>query len=256
VPDRTYTPPDALLPEYLHVIQTLGLERIVLVQPSMHGTDNSVMLGALSAIHSQGIAGYAIAGIAADCSDNQLKTLHEGGVRGVRLNMLYRGGKAANVDATAQIAARLRTMNWCLEMLVDVSFLGAELLSYDKLGVPLVIDHLGHMPARQGPSDPGFQALLELVRRGNTWVKLSGAYRLADGPDFPAAEIADLARALVETAPTRMLWGTDWPHTMCSIPMPNDGALLDLLAEWIPDERTRNLILVDNPADLYGFTRA
>ena len=147
-------------------------------------------------------------------------------------------------------------MNWCLEMLVDVSMLGRELLTYDKLGVPLVIDHFGHMPASKGPDDPGFQALLELVRRGSTWVKLSGAYRLAEGATFPTAEVAALARALVEAAPTRMLWGSDWPHTMCSVPMPNDGELLDLLAEWVPDERTRNMILVDNPAELYGFTRA
>ncbi len=242
--------------DYLYVVETLGFQRIVLVQPSMHGTDNSVMLSALQAAQSRGIEGFAIAGIAPDCSDNQLQLLQKSGVRGIRVNMIYRGGKAANVDAAAQVAARLRAMNWCLEMLVDVSLLGTELLSYDKLGVPLVIDHLGHMPARKGPDDPGFQALLELVRRGNTWVKLSGAYRLAEGTTFPAAEVAALARALVEAAPTRMLWGTDWPHTMCSVPMPNDGALLDLLAEWVPDERIRNMILVENPAALYGFTRA
>ncbi|MFO4987167.1 GntR family transcriptional regulator, partial [Salmonella enterica subsp. enterica serovar 1,4,[5],12:i:-] len=88
-------------------------------------------------------------------------------------------------DSTRQLAARLRELNWCLEILVDVSMFGRELLSFDKLGVPLVADHLGHMPAKKGPDDPGFQALLELVRRGNTFVKLSGAYRLADGPGFP-----------------------------------------------------------------------
>jgi predicted TIM-barrel fold metal-dependent hydrolase len=256
VDDRTYTPPDATLQDYLHVVDTLGFQRIVLVQPSMHGTDNTVMLDALKTARTVGHDGCAIAGIAPDCSDNELKSLHESGVRGVRVNMIYRGGKVANVDSASQVAERLRSMNWCLEMLVDVSMLGRELLMYDELGVPLVIDHLGHMPARKGPDDPGFQALLELVRRGNTWVKLSGAYRLAEGTTFPKDDIAMLARALVEAAPTRMLWGSDWPHTMCSVPMPNDGELLDLLAEWVPDARTRNMILVDNPAELYGFTRA
>src|SRR5690606_10008948 len=120
---------------------------------------------------------------------------------------------------------------------------------------PLVVDHLGHMPASKGPNDPGFLALLELVRRGNTYVKLSGAYRLTDGPDFPADQIASLARSLVDAGVTRMLWGTDWPHTMCRVAMPNDGALLDLLGEWVPDPAARNKILVDNPASLYGFTR-
>lgn len=256
VDDRAYTPPDATLQDYLHVVDTLGFQRIVLVQPSMHGTDNTVMLDALKTARAAGHDGCAIAGIAPDCSDNDLETLHNRGVRGVRINMIYRGGKAANVDAVSQVATRMRTMNWCLEMLVDVSMLGRELLMYDKLGVPLVIDHLGHMPASKGPDDPGFQALLELVRRGSTWVKLSGAYRLAEGATFPKADIAMMARALVEAAPTRMLWGSDWPHTMCSVPMPNDGELLDLLAEWVPDERTRNMILADNPAELYGFTRA
>jgi len=256
VADRAYTPPDALLPDYLKVAETLGFRRIVLVQPSMHGTDNTVMLAALETVRAQGIDCFAIAGITPVIRDNELKLLHESGVRGVRLNMIYRGGEAANIDSTAQLAARLRELGWCLEILVDVSLLGPELLSFDELGVPLVVDHFGHMPARNGPHDPGFQALLELVRRGNTYVKLSGAYRLADGPDFPADEITTLARALVDTAPDRMLWGTDWPHTMCMIPMPNDGALLDLLGEWVPDAATRNKILVDNPAAVYGFTRA
>jgi 2-pyrone-4,6-dicarboxylate lactonase len=255
VPDRAYTPPDALLTDYMHVIETLGFQRIVLVQPSMHGTDNTVMLDALEAARALGINGVAIAGIASGISDNELKLLDERGVRGVRVNMVYRGGNAAHIDSTARLAARLRELGWCLEILVDVSVFGPELLSFDKLGVRLVVDHLGHMPASKGLNDPGFQALLELVRRGNTYVKLSGAYRLAEGPDFPADNVAALARALVEAGPSRMLWGTDWPHTMCKIPMPNDGALLDMLADWVPDETTRNAILVDNPAALYGFTR-
>jgi predicted TIM-barrel fold metal-dependent hydrolase len=253
VPDRSYTPPDALLPDYLHVVRTLGFQRIVLVQPSMHGTNNSVMLDALGRAREGGIEGCAIAGVAEDCSESELETLHERGVRGVRLNMIYRGGQAAVLDAAPKVAARLRRLGWCLELLVDVSQLGGQLLAFDKLGVPLVIDHLGHMPAHNGPDDPGFRALLELVMRGNTFVKLSGAYRLADGPPFPASEIAALARALIDAAPQRMLFGTDWPHTLCSVPMPNDGDLLDLLAGWAPDERTRKMILVDNPAALYGF---
>lgn len=256
VPDRSYTPPDALLPDYLHVVRTLGFQRIVLVQPSMHGTDNTVMLDALRAARERGIEGCAIAGIAENCSDGELQALYEQGVRGVRLNMIYRGGQAADVEAAPKLAARLRTLGCCLELLVDVSQLGQRLLEFDKLGVPLVIDHLGHLPARKGPGDPGFQALLELVRRGNTFVKLSGAYRLADGPHFPADEIAALARALIDAAPQRMLFGTDWPHTLCTVPMPNDGDLLDLLAHWAPDERTREIILVDNPAALYGFARS
>jgi predicted TIM-barrel fold metal-dependent hydrolase len=255
VPDRSYTPPDALLPDYLEVVRTLGFGRIVLVQPSMHGTDNTVMLDALNAARERGIDGRAIAGVAEDCSDSELEALNAGGVRGIRLNMIYRGGQAADFDAAPRLAARLRSFGWCLELLVDISQFGKRLLAFDRLGVPLVIDHLGHMPARNGPGDPGFQALIELVRRGNTYVKLSGAYRLADGPHFPAEEIAVLARALIDAGPRRMLFGTDWPHTLCPVPMPNDGELIDLLAQWAPDERTRRTILVDNPATLYAFDR-
>lgn len=254
VADRAYTPPDALLPDYLHVVRTLGFERIVLVQPSMHGIDNSVMLAALRTARAQGVEGVAIANIAENCSDADLAALNAQGTRGVRLNMIYRGGAAANVDAARTLAPRLKALGWCLELLIDVSQFGRDLIAFGDLDVPLVIDHLGHMPARKGPDDPGFRALLELVRDRGAWVKLSGAYRLADGPHFPQADVAMLARALVQAGPSRMLWATDWPHTLCPVPMPNDGALLDLLADWVPDAATRNKILVDNPASLYGFT--
>src|SRR5690606_22595401 len=112
-----------LLPDYLKVAETLGFRRIVLVQPSMHGTDNTVMLAALETVRAQGIDCFAIAGITPVIRDNELKLLHESGVRGVRLNMIYRGGEAANIDSTAQLAARLRELGWCLEILVDVSLL-------------------------------------------------------------------------------------------------------------------------------------
>ncbi|MGD9920632.1 MAG: amidohydrolase [Pseudorhodoplanes sp.] len=252
VHDRAYTPPDALLPDYLHVVRMLGLQRIILVQPSMHGTDNTVMLNALRDARAEGIQGYAIAGVEEDCSEEDLQRLHDRGVRGIRLNMIYGGGNAANIGAAAKLAGKLAPLGWCLELLLDVSHFGANLTEFDDLGVPLVMDHFGHMAAHKGPDDPGFRALIELVERGNTWVKLSGSYRLAGDTDF-RADVKRLARALVEADPERMLWGTDWPHTLCSIPMPNDGDLLNLLADWVPDPTTRTRILVHNPAALYGF---
>ncbi|MGF1525326.1 MAG: amidohydrolase family protein, partial [Candidatus Competibacterales bacterium] len=112
---------------------------------------------------------------------------------------------------------------------------------------------MGHMPPGLGVQHPSFQALLRLVARGNTWVKLSGAYRLTAQRHPPYDDVAPLAQALVATNPERLVWASDWPHPAVTIPMPNDGALLDMLADWVPDPGQQRQILVDNPAKLYGF---
>ena len=247
--DRSYTPPDALLPEYLNVLRVLGLQRAVLVQPSMHGTDNTAMMDAIREATSFDLR--AIVVVPPNVTEKELATLHRNGARGVRLNLIYRGG-GVGVDAASEMAARVRDFGWHLQILADVSQLGGELIKLSGLPAPLVFDHMGHLAATKGIQDKGFAALLELVRRGNTWVKLSGAYRLT-AEKFPYADVQPLADALLKTSTERMLWGTDWPHTLCRAEMPNDGDLLDLLRQWVRDDLLLQKILVENPAEVYSF---
>ncbi len=116
-----------------------------------------------------------------------------------------------------------------------------------------VIDHMGWQPAEKGVDAPGFRVVLDCIETGRCWVKLSGPGRFSAEETPPHADVLPLARALVERAPERLLWGSDWPHPDHFRPMPNDGDLLDLMLDWVPDEATRNRILVDNPARLFGF---
>jgi predicted TIM-barrel fold metal-dependent hydrolase len=239
------------MPAYLKVARTLGLKRSVIVQPSMHGTDNSAILDAIESVGPNGPEFRAVAVVAPETSEAEYLELHRRGVRGLRLNTVYLGGRSA-LDQAEHFAARIRDFGWHLEILCDVSTAGPDMSGLDGLGVPIVFDHFGHLDARKSAFDPGFRRLLDMVRAGNTWVKISGAYRLTH-QDLPYADIRPFAEALLALAPERLLWGTDWPHTVCRVPMPNDGELLDLLAAWASDETTLRRVLVDNPAQFYGF---
>ena len=118
--------------------------------------------------------------------------------------------------------------------------------------VDIVLGHLGYMKTDKGLQDPGFQGLLRLMKRGTAWVKLTGPYRISSQP-LPHADTIPFAHALLDAAPDRVVWGTDWPHVMVKGTMPNDGDLADLLLSWIPDAALRARVLVENPARLYGF---
>jgi 2-pyrone-4,6-dicarboxylate lactonase len=245
--DRSYTPPPAPLAAYRQLLETLGLTRGVLVQPSVFGTDNRCMLQAL-ARHRNTLRGIAV--VDSDVDDETLDTLAGTGVRGLRLNTLFRGG--VPLDRIEALARRIEPLQWHLQFLIDVRELPKMARRLSDLPVDIVIDHMGHMPTSLGIHAPGFKALLDLVRRGRCWVKLSGANRISTaGP--PYRDTIDFARALIDADPTRLVWGSDWPHVAIEGPMSNDGDLLDLLGEWAPDERLRHLILVENPARLYGF---
>ena len=246
--NRSYTPPDAPLAAYRHVLATLGLARGVLVQPSVYGTDNRLLSDSL-AMGGQDLRGVAV--VDAEIGDDALEDLHRLGVRGLRLNLLFKGGVPFAVAET--LAARIRPLGWHLQFLINVSAFDDLRARLSRLPVEVVVDHMGHMPTALGIDHPGFQALLALVRDGHCWVRLSGAYRITSEQLPPYRDVTPFARALVAAAPERMLWASDWPHPMIDRPMPNDGDLLDLLADWVPEEDTRRRILVDNPARLYDF---
>ncbi len=245
VSNRSYTPVEASVDDYRRVAAALRLTNAVIVQPSFYGTDNRCTRDAV--IASRG-AWRGVAVIEPAISDRELGELDAAGFRGVRINLLFKGGLA--MDALERIAQRIQPLGWHVQLLVDGRDLPELAPRLRRLAVPFVVDHMGHMPASLGVQHPAFQALLQLARDGG-WVKLSGAYRISGQP-YPYADVTPIAQALVEAAPTRMVWGSDWPHPSITVPMPRDGDLLDLLPVWIPDAETRARVLVENPQTLYG----
>lgn len=247
VANRSYTPPDALLPDYLHLLETLGISRAVLVQPSMHGTDNRAMMEAIAAAPQ--IDFRAVVVVPPDIDEHTLIDLHRQGARGVRINLVYAGGNVG-IEAARAIAERIEPLGWHLQVLADIARLGTDLARLESLPVPVVIDHFGHMPATVGTGNAGFRTLLDMVARGRCWVKLSGVYRVSEaGP--PYDDVRPYFDALLAAGPHRLVWGSDWPHTVCRHPMPNDGDLIDLLLDWVATDEQLQAILVDNPKALY-----
>ena len=246
VETRSYTPPGAPATAYLRMLDLTGMTYGVLVQVSVHGTDNRLMIETLRA-HPERLRGVAVAAL--DAPERELAALKEAGVVGLRLNVLYGGG--VGFDQVERYGALCREMGWHLQFLIDARDLPPLATRLSRLPVPFVVDHMGHMPVSAGVDDPGFQTLVSLARDG-AWVKISGAYRLTDaGP--PYRDTVPFAHALVAAASERCVWGSDWPHVANWGFMMNVGDLLDLLADWVPDEATRRRILVDNPHRLYGF---
>lgn len=248
---RVYTPPDALLPAYLHLLDALGVERMVLIQPSVYGSDNAVMLEAMREI---GTAARGVAVVDDDVSDTELQRLHDAGVRGVRINVVdvNEGKGVIPLARLAALAHRIRPFGWHVEFLMHANEFPDLDRVFADFPVDIVLGHLGYMKTDKGLEDPGFQSLLRLMNRGRAWVKLTGPYRISTTA-LPHADTVPFAHALLAAAPDRVLWGTDWPHVMVKGTMPNDGDLADLLLEWAPNASLREQVLAANPAQLYGF---
>lgn len=249
VETRSYTPPPATAAQYLAMLDATGMTYGVLVQVSVHGTDNRLMVETLNA-HRQRLRGIAV--IPLGLPERELTALKDSGVVGLRLNILYGGG--IGFEQLGEYAALAKDMGWHLQFLIDAADLVPLRPQLAKVDVPMVVDHWGHFPVSRGLGDQGFQTLLSFVRDGG-WVKLSGAYRnTVEGP--PYADTVPFAKLLHEAAPDRCVWGSDWPHVANWKHMMNVGDLLDLLADWVPDEAARNRVLADNAHKLYGFRPA
>jgi 2-pyrone-4,6-dicarboxylate lactonase len=250
--ERIYTPPDALLPDYRALLNTLGVQRAVIVQPSVYGNDNRALVAALGT-DPQHLRGVAV--VKPNVTDNELQTLHNAGVRGLRCNIvdLASAMGALPVDELRQLAQRIASLQWHLELLMHVNEFPNLASDLGDLPVDLVFGHLGYVPTRHTTQDPGFQNLLSLVREGKAWVKLTGPYRISQQSSPPYADVQPFADALLRANPARLLWGSDWPHVMVKGVMPNDADLCDLMSNWVPDEALREKIWAHNPAQLYGF---
>ena len=243
-PARKYTPPEATLDSYVEVAQALGTGRVVLVQPSVYGTDNRCQRDAIARL-GQRARGVAV--VDASVTDGELGALDAAGFVGARINLM----RAGDLESMETIAAKVKPFGWHLQLHAPGEKLAGLAERLLKLPTDFVIDHIGRLDARAGVGQPGFRALERLADSGRCWIKLSGAYRVdAEGP--PWRKAGELARELVRRNSERLVWGTDWPHPDVA-EMPDDRRLLDALFDCVPDESTRNRVLVDNPARLYRF---
>ncbi|RPI50891.1 MAG: hydrolase [Acidobacteria bacterium] len=260
---RTYTPETATVGELKQLLSALRLERVVIVQPSVYGTDNACTLDGIRAL---GDRARGVAVIDDKTTDAQLDAMGKAGIRGIRLNLATAGitDPAAARQRFQNAVARAKGRGWHIQFNTQPSIIEALSDMFLASPVPIVIDHFGGAAAARGLQQPGFGALVNLVKSGKAYVKISGA---ADSVSTQSdlADVAPLARALVGANPQRILWGTNWPHpgsapvagrkpTDLAPPMQtDDGKVLNLLPVWVPDAATRRLILVENPARLYGF---
>ena len=253
-PKLRYKPPFAPLEDYLELAAQLGFERFVFVQPSAYGRDNRCMLDAMEIV---GPRCRGIVDIDEDASDAELARLHTLGVRGVRINVSpvhpREPGLAERlVPRVRRFEARFAEIGWQLDFLLP-GWLTAEMMPVLRtLKVDFTLAHMGMFLARDGVKQPGFQQLLDLLRSGERrcWVKLTGVYRMSQAPGF--ADAAPLAKALIQAAPDRLIWGSDYPHLSFADRV-GSAQLFNLLAAWAPEEAARHAILVENPARLFGF---
>ena len=247
-PTATFKPPLASVEEYRAVQQRLGLERVVVVQPSGYGFDNRRTLDAIKQIGDQA-RGVVI--VDTSVTDVELQRLSDSGVRGIRFFM-FPGGLLP-WEHLDQMAARVHAFGWHVNLQLDGRELPERIAQLRRLPAKLVIDHVGKFIEPVSTSDRAFKMLLDLVDSGRCWVKLSAPYETSKhGPPL-YNDVGQLAKALVKASPQRMLWASNWPHPLAQDNPPDDVLLLDLLLDWVDSEATRKRVLVDNPAELYGF---
>jgi 2-pyrone-4,6-dicarboxylate lactonase len=249
VEKRPYTPPEAPLSAFKALHARIGVERAVIVNATPYGRDNRVILDAIA---QSGGRYRGIGNVDERMTDRDFEMLAAGGLDGCRFTFLSRLGGRPDMTVFDRIVARIAPLGWHVDLYVEAAQLDDLAPRLESLPVPYVIDHMGVVDASAGVEQPAFQKLLSLCRRDEKcWVKITGPERISrTGPPF--LDAVAYARMLIETAPSRVLWGTDWPHPNVRF-MPNDGDLMDLVALYAPDEQHRHLLLVDNPARLFRF---
>ncbi len=257
-PHWARTPPHAPVAAYQQLQQRLGTARTVVVTPSTYGTDNACTLDALDQF---GDSARGVAVVDAAVSDDALAQLAARRVRGLRVNFVSPqswGTTTPEMLATlaSKVARHADCGGWHIQVFAQPEQIVALAARLKALPVPLVIDHMGRIDPAEGPGGGAYRVLRELLDAGDTWVKLSGAYMrsTAHGPGY--ADTLPLGHALVQAAPDRLVWGSDWPHTTEAPGTVNDADLVDLLQAWAGSPAVMDRILVDNPARLYGFAPA
>jgi D-galactarolactone isomerase len=248
-PTAAFLPPPATVADYRKVQARLGLERVVVVQPSAYGTDNRCTMDAVTEL---GEAARAVVVVDQSADHAELEQLTKDGARGIRFHM-FKGG-VLPWEILEEMAARVHGYGWHVQLQCNGRELPEREALLRRLPGTLVIDHIGRFQHPVPPDHPAFRTLLGLLESGRVWIKLSAPYESSRSGPPRYEDVSILARELVKSAPERMLWATNWPHPGQSDPQARDDTLaLDLLLDWAPDDATRDRILAENPAALYGF---
>ena len=248
-PGAAYEMPSATVERALHMHRTLGLQRGVIVQPTTYGADHSATLDGIKAA-GPNYRGCANAAVFENADDTTLEKLHAGGIRGARFSRQSLG-IALTPDAFEHAINRIRALGWYAKVQPEPAGFAEQAAQYDKLDIPVLIDHMGRANPAAGKEDPSLKKVLELLKRGNFWVMLSLAEKISKaGP--PWDDVIPIMRALIEAAPGRVVWASDWPHPVSTSQPPNEADLIELLFR-ATDASERQKILVDNPARLFGF---
>lgn len=247
-PHRSYTPEDCTFEDLADLHRALGIDRAVIVHGGAHGTDNSATLDALDRDPVR-LRGVAV--MPSGLPEAEIADMHRRGMRGCRMSTVVSGG--ASFDHLERLADETAAFGWHLVLhfnkaseLVDVA------PRLEKVRSPFVLDHMARISAAEGVDSLPFKVLMSLLDTDRCYVKLASLYRLSSQP-YPHADMLPMIERVVEARPDRVIWGSNWPHPICPVPMPNDGDLVDLIPLWLPDAEAQQLALVETPAALYGF---
>jgi len=243
---------NASVADYRRLQQRNGTTRTVIVTPAAYVTDNRVTLDGIAQLGRADTRGIAV--VHPTVTDAELKTLDDGGIRGIRFTVFDPASAAVSIDMIEPLAGRVADLGWHLQIHMRGDQIVENGAMLQRLPTPVVFDHMGRLPQPAPLEHAAYRIIRAMLDKGNTWMKLSGAYMdtRVGAPTY--ADKTPVAQACIRAAPERMVWGSDWPHPT-EKEKPDDALLFDLLAEWAPDEATRQRILVTNPAALYGFAR-
>ena len=247
--DPSRQPANATVGDYRRLQARLGSSRAVVVTPAVYRTDNRATLDAIRAMGADCTRGVAV--VHPEVSDAELRALGEGGVRGIRFTLFDPATAVTSFDMVEPLARRVEEFGWHVQLHWRADQIVAHAGLLDRLPCTMVFDHMARLPQPAGVSHAAFGVVARLLEKGRTWVKLSGPYLDSTGPAY--ADRREVVQAFVKQAPERLAWGSDWPHPTEKDAKPDDAAMFDLFGDWVGDEALRSRILVDNPAQLYGF---
>ncbi|HYC48704.1 MAG TPA: amidohydrolase family protein [Burkholderiales bacterium] len=245
-------PARSTVADYRLLQKRIGVSRVVIVTPRNYKTDNSVTLDAIEQLGLANARGVAV--VRPNVSEEQLRHMHLGGIRGIRFTVANPATAVVSVDMIEPLSKRIAPLGWHVQINMEADEIVENEAMFKRLPSQIVFDHLGKLPPRIGIKHPAFNVIRSLLDAEKAWVKISGAYMNTEigPPKYPDATA--VAQAYVKAAPERLVWGSDWPHPSPA-EKPDDAVLFDLLSEWVPDEATRNRVLVANPEKLYGFPK-